>query len=43
MKSSNHIVLSIRLEKPQDIELIYELNQSAFGQANEAELYRFSF
>jgi putative acetyltransferase len=31
-------MLSIHLEKPQDVGLIYELNQSAFGQANEAEL-----
>ncbi len=31
-------MLSIRLEKPEDVELIYELNKSAFGQANEAKL-----
>ena len=31
-------MLSIRLEKPEDVELIYELNKSAFSQANEVKL-----
>jgi hypothetical protein len=31
-------MLSIRLEKPEDVELIYKLNKSAFGQADEAKL-----
>ena len=31
-------MLLIRLEQPEDVGLIYELNKSAFGQVNEAEL-----
>ena len=31
-------MLSIRLEKPEDIRLIYELNQLAFGRTNESKL-----
>ena len=31
-------MLSIRLEKPEDIELIYRLNQLAFDRTDEAEL-----